>query len=194
MRLLIVANSIDLDDLAHFDEHALVERFAQRCTKVSVLTQRLGRFKLPRNVAVYQLSQSQYAFFRWTHFMREAFSLSSEYGSVLVIQNDELTVAAGFVWKFLGKRIVHMTDALRDTRVARWADYFTHAITDRELTDQLPVPAPVAEIADENVEIKKPSFYEDVPTEGSELSPIKIKELTTLLAHPKYSLHTRDAV
>lgn len=104
MRLLICTQAVDTKDPILGFFHAWLERFAGECESVIVICLRKGEHDLPNNVEVIALGE--------TGKIRRAFEVCtvswgrrSEYDAVFVHMNPEYVAAAGWLWRFLKKRI-----------------------------------------------------------------------------------------
>jgi len=104
MRLLIVTQVVDTDDpiLGFFARW--IEEFAKHCEKVTVVCLRKGKYALPKHVEVISLGEG--------HRIRRAFELCSisvgrraDYDAVFSHMSPEFVVAAGWLWRLMGKKI-----------------------------------------------------------------------------------------
>ncbi len=105
MRLLITTQAMDASDpvLGFFVQW--VEEFAKHCEQVTVICLRRGEYSLPQNVRVFALGRGGKAA-RAYKLMRGAYAFRNNYDAVFVHMNPEYLVAAGWLWRFLGKRTV----------------------------------------------------------------------------------------
>jgi len=104
MRLLICTQAVDTKDPILGFFHAWIEKFAAECEVVTVICLRKGEHALPSNVEVIALGE--------TGKIRRAFEVCTvswgrrkEYDAVFVHMNPEYIAAAGWLWKFLKKRV-----------------------------------------------------------------------------------------
>jgi glycosyltransferase involved in cell wall biosynthesis len=108
MKLLIVTQTVDKDDLYLGFFHRWIEEFAPRYEKVTVVALGTGSYQLPSNVSVYSLGKEQGKSSRLVYawrFLRLVWRLRKDYDAVLVHMNQEYIVIAGWLWKLLGKHI-----------------------------------------------------------------------------------------
>lgn len=108
MKLLIVTQVVDRDDLYLGFFHRWIEELSQKFESVAVICLREGAHDLPANVRVYSLgkekgSPSRFAY-AW-RFMRLAWRLRHAYDAVFVHMNQEYVLLAGWLWRLLGKRV-----------------------------------------------------------------------------------------
>ena len=140
MKLLVVTQTIDLDDPVLGFFHRWVEELAKRLEHIEVICLLLGRHALPANVRVHSLGketnhqqggmiyhtirQLRYAA-RFGWFM---WSERSRYDSVFVHMNPEYIVLAGWLWRLLDKSVglwyTHGTVSLR----LRIAVFFSNVV------------------------------------------------------------------
>jgi len=105
MRLLIVTQTLDLDDPILGFFHAWVIEFARTVEQVHVICLYQGRVDLPPNVSVHSLgkergggSKLRYAL----RFLRLLVRLHGSYDRVFIHMNVEYLVLAGWWWKLHG--------------------------------------------------------------------------------------------
>ncbi|MBI4088133.1 glycosyltransferase family 4 protein [Candidatus Kaiserbacteria bacterium] len=108
MKLLVCTQAVDQDDPALGFFHEWIRALADRFESVEVICLQEGRHALSDNVRVHSLgkesgrkSRGRYA----ARFLQLAWSLRNSYDAVFVHQNQEYVLLAGWLWKFLGKRI-----------------------------------------------------------------------------------------
>jgi glycosyltransferase involved in cell wall biosynthesis len=108
MRLLVVTQTVDENDLQLGFFHRWLEELASRVEEVTVICLKEGVHHLPENVKVYSLGKEQkkqspivYA----VRFKKLAWKLRKEYDTVFVHMNQEYILIAGPLWKLLGKKI-----------------------------------------------------------------------------------------
>ena len=119
MRLLILAQAVDLDDpvLGFFDRW--LEEFAARYESIEVVCLKEGRHSLPANVHVHSLGKPSFAKAskgtgaRLTsrikyilNFYRYLWKLRGSYDAVFVHMNQEYVLLGGIFWRLFGKKIV----------------------------------------------------------------------------------------
>lgn len=105
MRLLITTQALDRNDpiLGFFVRW--VEEFAKHCEQVTVICLRRGEYTLPANVRVFELGRGGKTL-RAYKLLRGAYKFRGNYDAVFVHMNPEYIVAAGWLWRILGKRLV----------------------------------------------------------------------------------------
>ncbi len=108
MNLLVVTQSLNLDDPVLSVYHGLVESLAHECERVEAICLLEGRHQLPNTVRVHSLrkengkrSRIGYAF----SFLLLAWRLRASYDAVFVHMNQEYVLIAGPLWKLLGKNV-----------------------------------------------------------------------------------------
>jgi glycosyltransferase involved in cell wall biosynthesis len=103
MKLLITTQAVDTADsnLGFFVRW--IEEFAKHSEQVTVICLRSGTYSLPKNVTVITLGRSRMA--RIARLLELSLSHKDTYDAVFVHMNPEYIVIAGFLWKFLGKKI-----------------------------------------------------------------------------------------
>jgi len=103
MRLLICTQAVDRadPDLGFFVRW--IEKFAAGCTSVTVICLRKGDAALPDNVEVIALGTT-WKLLRAIELCALALGRRREYDAVFVHMNPEYLVAAGWLWRLLGKK------------------------------------------------------------------------------------------
>ena len=107
MRLLIVTQGVDRDDPVLGFFHAWIREFSKHAEKVHVICLKEGTHDLPKNVSVHSLgkesgrSRIKYV----ARLFRYVQGLYSEYDVVLVHQNQEYILLAGWLWLAMRKPI-----------------------------------------------------------------------------------------
>lgn len=101
MKLLILTQAVDTQDSVLGFFVRWIEEFAKHCEHVDVVCLRKGAYTLPSNVTVHMLN-SHTKLGRAIEVLR--FSMSLQYDNVLVHMNPEYVVAAGWLWRLLGKK------------------------------------------------------------------------------------------
>ncbi len=105
MRLLICTQAVDRDDPVLGFFHRWIEEFARHAEGVLVVCLRKGAISLPKNVEVIALGE-HHRVLRALELCALAFGRRREYDAVFVHMNPEYLVAAGWLWRLLGKRTV----------------------------------------------------------------------------------------
>lgn len=105
MKLLITTQALDTRDpiLGFFVRW--VEEIAQHCEQVTVICLRKGEYTLPGNVRVFALGGGT-KLTRTYKLLKGAYKFRRNYDAVFVHMNPEYLVAAGWLWRLLGKRTV----------------------------------------------------------------------------------------
>lgn len=107
MKLLIVAQSVDLDNPILGFFHHWIEEFAKKFESIVVICLEKGKSDLPGNVKVLSLgkesnkSRLKYLF----HFYKYIRQERKNYDAVFVHMNQEYILLGGFPWKLWGKRV-----------------------------------------------------------------------------------------
>jgi len=105
MKLLITTQALDINDPVLGFFVRWVEEFALHCEQVTVICLRKGEYTLPPNVRVFALGGGN-KISRSYKLLKGAYKFRNNYDAVLVHMNPEYLVAAGFLWRMLGKRTV----------------------------------------------------------------------------------------
>jgi glycosyltransferase involved in cell wall biosynthesis len=107
MRLLIIAQKVDRKDPVLGFFHRWLEEFSKHLDKVIVVCLQKGEYDLPPNVAVLSLGKEKWQSRAKYVFLLFYFSIRyfNRYDAVFVHMGQEYILAAGWLWKLLGKRI-----------------------------------------------------------------------------------------
>ncbi len=107
MRLLVITQKINRADPVLGFFHRWVEEFSKRLTSVVVVCLQKGDYDLPGNVAVLSLGKEKWKSSLKYVFLLFYFSIRyfNRYDAVLVHMNQEYILAAGWLWKLLGKKV-----------------------------------------------------------------------------------------
>lgn len=107
MRLLIITQKIDRKDPVLGFVHRWVEEFSKRVRRITVVCLYKGDYDLPGNVAVLSLGKEKWKSTAKYVFLLFYFSLryANRYDAILVHMNQEYILAAGWLWRMLGKRV-----------------------------------------------------------------------------------------
>lgn len=105
-RLLIATQALDRNDPVLGFFVRWVEEFAKQCESVEVVCLRAGQYNVPDNVHVHSLGKERGIprLARWYRALRHIVELRNRYDAVFVHMNPEYFVAAGWLWRLLGKR------------------------------------------------------------------------------------------
>ena len=103
MKLLIVTQTIDINDPVLGFFCRWVEEFAKHCEKVTVICLHEGIHSLPNNVRVTALGKTRVG--RVFDFLHLCISRRFEYDIVFVHMNPEYIVIAGTLWRLMSKKI-----------------------------------------------------------------------------------------
>src|SRR5262245_46329036 len=107
MRLLLVAQTVDRTDAVFGFFHRWIEKLALHFERIEVICLREGEHTLPANVRVHSLGKEHrgnklsYGF----RFYALLGKLRGSYDAVLVHQNQEYLLLAGWLWKLSGKPV-----------------------------------------------------------------------------------------
>lgn len=103
MRLLITTQALDRNDPVLGFFARWVEEFAKHCEQVTVICLRRGEYELPPNVRAFALGGGG-KLSRAYNLIKGAYKFRNNYDAVFVHMNPEYLVAAGWLWRLLGKR------------------------------------------------------------------------------------------
>lgn len=132
MRLLTIVQAVDADDPTLSFLLVWIAELARRCETVEIICLKEGVHTLPGNVRVHSLGKEHangprfLKRIRYTaRFLALVVSLRASYDRVLVFQNQEYLLLAGWLWKVLGKPAFlwrnHYKGALLTTIAVAWA-------------------------------------------------------------------------
>lgn len=128
MKLLITTQVVDRDDLFSGFFHQWLAEFAKHFEHIIVVCLKEGSHSLPPNVEVLSLGK-EHGTSRITRvmlFFKFITSRRSYYDAVLVHQNEEYIVLAGWLWKRFSKKIYmwrnHYSGSKRTNFAARWCE------------------------------------------------------------------------
>lgn len=127
MKVLICTQAVDSNDPVLGFFVRWIEEIAKKSDHVIVVCLRKGTHSLPKNVEVIALGD-QNRLLRALEVCTLAWGRRAEYNAVFVHMNPEYLVAAGWLWRLLGKRTVlwytHKSVNLR----LRIATFFAHKV------------------------------------------------------------------
>lgn len=103
MRLLICTQAVDRNDPVLGFFHRWIEEFSPHAEKVTVICLRKGEYDLP-NIEVIALGERG-RLLRAIELLSIVFRRRREYDTVFVHMNPEYVVAAGWLWRILGKKV-----------------------------------------------------------------------------------------
>lgn len=127
MRLLICTQAVDKNDPILGFFHRWIEEFAKHTEHVIVLCLRKGEYTLPPNVEVISLGTFN-RLQRTLEVCALALGRRREYDAVFVHMNPEYVLAAGWLWRILGKHLVLWYTHKSVDMKLRVAHPFVHAI------------------------------------------------------------------
>lgn len=104
MRLLIVTQAVDIRDSNLGFFHRWIEEFAKHCERVIVVCLRKGEYALPKHVEVIALGEGIRAV-RALELCSISFGRRGEYDAVFAHMSPEFVVAAGWLWRMMGKKV-----------------------------------------------------------------------------------------
>lgn len=108
MRLLIITQVVDIEDLYLGFFVRWIEELARGVENIEVICLKEGEYQLPANVRVHSLGKERGAenrvIYVW-RFLKFAWVLRRNYNKVFVHMNQEYVLIAGWLWKLLGKPI-----------------------------------------------------------------------------------------
>jgi glycosyltransferase involved in cell wall biosynthesis len=104
MKLLILTQAVDTNDLALGFFHRWLEEFAKKFESIEVVCLKEGHHVLPKNVSVHSLGKPASKFTYILNFYRYVFSL--QYDAVFVHMNEEYVLLGGWWWWLAGKKVV----------------------------------------------------------------------------------------
>lgn len=105
MKLLITTQTVDANDPVLGFFVRWIEELAKECEQVTVICLRKGDYSLPPNVRVFPLGRGG-KLARAYKLIKGAYKFRANYDAVFVHMNPEYLVAAGWLWRLLGKRTV----------------------------------------------------------------------------------------
>lgn len=108
MRLLVVTQVVDRQDLYLGFFTRWIEELAPQFEAIEVICLKEGEHSLPKNVRVHSLGKEHGRVSRFRYicrFLALAWKLRPGYDRVFVHMNQEYVLLAGLLWKILGKRI-----------------------------------------------------------------------------------------
>lgn len=109
MRLLVVTQAVDRNDLVLGFFHTWIEKLAAHVETLNAVCLKAGAYTLPANVHVYSLGKEHGRVSRLRYawrFLSTLWRLRGTYDVVLVHMNQEYLLLAGWWWKLLGVRVV----------------------------------------------------------------------------------------
>ena len=130
MRLLVVTQAVDTDELLLGFFHRWIERLAGRCERIHIVCLKEGPHTLPPHVHVHSLgketgrSRFKYVFRFYFHIWK----YRKEYDAVFVHMNQEYVLLAGLLWRIMGKRVVLWRNHKRGSLWTRIAGIFAHTV------------------------------------------------------------------
>ncbi len=108
MKLLFVTQVVDRNDAVLGAYHGWLIELAKHVESIEVICLYEGEHTLPSNVRVHSLGKecsARSALVYSLRFLSIVWGLRREYDAVFVHMNQEYILLAGWLWKFLGKRV-----------------------------------------------------------------------------------------
>lgn len=130
MKLLIITQSVDIEDPVLGFFHDWILRFAKNFDKVTVICLKKGKNNLPNNVQILSLGKEQglSKFSYLVNFFRFIFKYIKEYDSVFVHMNEEYVVLGGIFWKLFGKKVFFWRNHKKGSFITRLAVLFSEKV------------------------------------------------------------------
>jgi len=129
MRLLICTQAVDRNDPVLGFFHRWLEELSKHYDRIIVVCLRSGKHTLPANVEVVTL-KGRFRLLRALEVCSVAFGRRREYEAVFVHMSQEYVLAAGWLWKLLGKRIYlwrnHYAGSVRTDIAAAFCTHVFH--------------------------------------------------------------------
>jgi glycosyltransferase involved in cell wall biosynthesis len=127
MRILICTQAVDQDDPALGFFHRWIEEFAKHCESVTVVCLRAGRYSLPAHVHIVPLKNHSRVG-RARELIGISWQKRASYEAVFVHMNPEYLVAAGLLWRLMGKRTALWYEHKKVNMMLRIAAVFANSI------------------------------------------------------------------
>ncbi len=108
MKLLIVTQVVDTEDLGLGFFHTWILKLAQRFESIEVICLKEGKHTLPSNVHIHSLGKEQgpvHSFRYALRFLKLAWQLRTKYDAVFVHMNQEYILISGLFWRLFGKSV-----------------------------------------------------------------------------------------
>lgn len=105
MRLLVLTQTIDQDDLYLGFFCRWVDELAKHADSVTVVCLRVGQYALPRNVTVLSLGKEEGSSFFTQVWRFFRYSTTYNYDTVFVHMNQEYVLLGGWLWWLTGKKV-----------------------------------------------------------------------------------------
>jgi glycosyltransferase involved in cell wall biosynthesis len=104
MKLLVITQAVDQDELVLGFFHRWLEVFSTKFSSIEAVCLKEGVHALPANVCVRTLGKPATRAAYILNFYKFAFSL--QYDAVFVHMNEEYVLLGGLLWRLMGKKIV----------------------------------------------------------------------------------------
>jgi glycosyltransferase involved in cell wall biosynthesis len=134
MNILIVTQSVDINNPVLGFFHRWIKEFSKRFDKVTVISLEKGEYNLPTNVKVLSLgkesqvkSHKSKAKYVW-NFYKYIWQERTNYDLVFVHMNQEYVLLGSFLWKILGKKITMWRNHKMGNFFTNIACYFCNKI------------------------------------------------------------------
>lgn len=107
MRLLVITQTVDINDPVMSFFHQWISLLSQRFERVEVICLGSGEYNLSSNVGVYSLGKEKNNTFinKIINFYKYLWRLNGEYDAVFVHMNEEYVLLAGSWWRLTGRRV-----------------------------------------------------------------------------------------
>lgn len=132
MNLLMVTQTVDLDDPVLGFFHAWIQELALHAEKITVICLKEGTHTLPQNVTVRSLGKEKIEGRKQkrVHYILQFLNhlFHARYDSVFVHMNEEYVLLGGLLWRLLGKRVVLWRNHLQGSWRTRLACFLAHQV------------------------------------------------------------------
>ncbi len=130
MKLLILAQAVDLEDNAFSFFHRWIEELAPHFEQITVICLKEGKHAMPPNVHVCSLGkETGRSRLKYTmRFYRYIWSLRHDYDAVFVHMNEEYGILGGWLWRLMGKHVTMWRNYHKGTWRTDIAAFFCNKI------------------------------------------------------------------
>jgi len=130
MRLLVVAQKVNIEDHVLGFFHWWLEEFAKHCQSIIVICLEKGEYDLPSNVKVLSLGkddgQSRLKYV--LNFYKYIWQEKKNYDAVFVHMNQEYVLLAGWWWRLIGKKVFMWRNHHAGNWLTDLAAFFCHKV------------------------------------------------------------------